>query len=229
MREPAKLVLETSAIVKEIMLSTESHFDTGLAMFHVNPGGGVGCVSCHAEGGVDGHVWNFSDGPRVTQPLEGGVSKRAPFHWTGELKDWSTLVDEVMMKRMAMPVRPSAEQSQALLDWIDTIAAPKPADDLAADAIDRGRAVFADGSVGCASCHTGAMFTDNLPHDVGTGGTFISPSLAGVGARSPLLHDGCAHTLRDRFTTCGGADRHGTTSRLTTAQLDDLITFLRSM
>jgi mono/diheme cytochrome c family protein len=228
-REPAMLHLETNELVKNILLSSDSHADTGLALFHVNPGGGVACASCHAEGGVDGHVWHFSAGSRVTQPLEGGLSKRAPFHWSGEFKDWPSLVTEVMMKRMAMPVAPSAEQSKALLDWIDTIPAPKPTDDLAADAIDRGRAVFLDASVGCASCHTGTMFTDNLPHDVGTGGTFISPSLVGVGARSPLIHDGCAATLRDRFVTCGGGDRHGTTSRLTTAQLDDLVTFLRSL
>ena len=34
---------------------------------------------------MDGHVWSFSQfGLRVTQPLEGQISKRAPFHWAGD-------------------------------------------------------------------------------------------------------------------------------------------------
>jgi len=229
-REPAKLVLETTELVREISLSGESRADTGLALFYMNPGGGVACASCHPEAGMDGHVWNFSEfGPRVTQPLEGQVSKRAPFHWGGDLKDWSSLVGEVMMKRMAMPIAPSPEQSQALLDWLDTVPARLPADDLVATSVERGRALFQDPTVGCASCHVGAMYTDNQLHEVGTGGAFVAPSLLGVGARSPLMHDGCASTLRARFTDCGGGDRHGKTSQLSTAELDDLVAFLRSL
>jgi len=99
---------------REILLSSESRADTGLALFHLNPGGGVACASCHPEAGMDGHVWNFAEfGPRVTQPLEGQVSKRAPFHWSGDLKDWPSLVGEVMMKRMAIEAiyrRPSTSK-----------------------------------------------------------------------------------------------------------------------
>jgi mono/diheme cytochrome c family protein len=229
-REPAKLVLETTDLVSEIRLSTESRADTGLAMFYMNTSGGVACASCHPEGGVDGHVWQFADfGARVTQPLEGQVSKRAPFHWNGDLTDWPSLVGEVMMKRMSLPVIPSAEQNGALLGWLDTIANRLPPDGLAADAIERGRATFQDASVGCTACHAGATYTDNLGHQVGTGGVFITPTLIGVGSRAPLLHNGCAENLSARFGTCGGGDLHGKTSQLTPAQRDDLITFLRSL
>src|SRR5262249_6978162 len=147
-REPAKLVLETTDLVSEIRLSSESRADTGLAMFYMNTSGGVACASCHPEGGVDGHVWQFADfGARVTQPLEGHVSARALFHWNGDLSDWPSLVGEVMMKRMSLPVIPSAEQNGALLGWLDTIANRLPPDGLAADAIERGRATFQDASV----------------------------------------------------------------------------------
>jgi mono/diheme cytochrome c family protein len=229
-REPAKLVLETNDLVREILLSSESHADTGLALFYMNPGGAVACASCHPEAGMDGHVWNFAEfGQRVTQPLEGQVSKRAPFHWSGDLKDWTSLIGEVMMKRMAMPVAPSAEQSAALLGWIDTVPSRPQLDDLPSESVDRGRALFQDASVGCASCHAGDMYTDNLPHDVGTGGVFVAPSLVGLGSRSPLIHNGCASTVRGRFTPCGGGDQHGKTSQLSTAELDDLVVFLRSL
>jgi mono/diheme cytochrome c family protein len=230
-REPAKLILEDqSQIVKEILLSTDSRFDTGLALFQVNSGGGIACASCHPEGGVDGHVWKFNQlGDRVTQPLQGHVSQRAPFHWSGDLANWDNLIDEVMMKRMSMPLKPTADQSQQLLSWLDTIPNPNRPDDLDATAIANGRATFQDPTVGCATCHTGAMLSDNQLHDVGTGGNFITPTLVGVGSRAPLMHNGCAKTLADRFGSCGGGSMHGGTASLSDSQRSDLITYLRSL
>jgi mono/diheme cytochrome c family protein len=230
-REPAKLILEDqSQIVHQILLSTDSRFDTGLALFQVNSGGGIACASCHPEGGVDGHVWKFDKfGDRITQPLQGKVSARAPFHWSGDLANWDNLIDEVMMKRMAMPLKPTTEQSQALLSWLDTIPNAAHPDDLDVATVARGRAIFEDTTVGCLTCHSGAMFSDNKQHDVGTGGTFIAPSLVGVGSRAPLMHNGCAATLEERFGYCGGGDAHGKTSQLSVSQRDDLITYLRSL
>jgi hypothetical protein len=229
-REPAKLILEDQGqLVKQILLSTDSRFDTGLALFQVNSGGGIACASCHPEGGVDGHVWKFNElGDRTTQPLQGRVSERAPFHWSGDLAKWDNLIDEVMMKRMSMPLKPTTEQSQALLSWLDTIPNPNRPDGLDDAAIASGRAVFMDAKVGCATCHSGAIFSDNQLHDVGTGGTFVTPTLTGVGSRAPLMHNGCAATLADRFGPCGGS-AHGTTAQLSDTQRADLITFLRSL
>lgn len=231
-REPAKLILEDrSQIVHQILLSTDSRADTGLALFHVNSSGGISCASCHPGGDVDGHVWKFTLGPRVTQPLQGKVSQRAPFHWSGDLANWDSVIDEVMMKRMSMPFKPTADQSQALLSWLDTIPnAPAP-DDIDQDAVGRGKVVFQDAQAGCTSCHMGSIYSDNKLHDVGTGGSFVAPSLVGVGARAPLMHDGCAATLMDRFNvaSCGGGDLHGKTSQLSTTQKADLTAFLKSL
>ncbi len=61
---------------------------------------------------------------------------------------------------------------------------------------------------------------------VGTGKAFQVPSLLGIGARAPYMHDGCAPTLKERFSAakpCGGGDMHGKTSQLTEAQIDDLV------
>ena len=49
------------------------------------------------------------------------------------------------------------------------------------------------------SCHVGPLMTTKQIVDVGTGGAFKVPSLLGVGARAPFMHDGCATTLMDRF------------------------------
>jgi hypothetical protein len=43
------------------------------------------------------------------------------------------------------------------------------------------------------------------------------------------MHDGCAKTLRDRFGACGGGDKHGVTSKLTSAELDDMLAYLDSI
>lgn len=48
--------------------------------------------------------------------------------------------------------------------------------------------------------------------------------------RPPYLHDACAPTLAARFTlSCAGGDRHGTTSRLTPTEIDDLVAYLESL
>jgi hypothetical protein len=225
-REPAQLQLEQGGT---IALATDSRFDTGLAMFHMNTGGGIACTSCHPEAGEDGHTWKFSAGPRRSQTLEGGASSRAPFHWTGDLATFDALVDEVMLKRMSLAATVDAEQRAALRDWLDSVPKATTADDLDTDAVERGRSLFEDPELGCATCHSGADYTDNLAHDVGTGGTFITPSLVDVNIRAPLFHDGCAVSLAGRFGACGGGDAHGKTSKLTRADEADLVAFMQSL
>ena len=225
-REPAQLQLETG---ETIPLAGDSRFDTGFAMFHMNTGGGIACTSCHPEAGEDGHTWNFTVGPRRSQSLEGGASARAPFHWTGDLTTFDSLVDEVMLKRMSLLASVGPKQRDALRDWIDSVPKSTTADDLDKDALERGRALFNDKDVACATCHSGPDFTDNALHDVGTGAAFITPSLVDVNVRAPLFHDGCAATLQARFGLCGGGDAHGRTSHLTRAQEADLVTFMQSL
>jgi cytochrome c peroxidase len=73
---------------------------------------------------------------------------------------------------------------------------------------------------------------------VGTGGDdpsekmgpkYDTPTLLGVYRTAPYLHHGKAKTLRDVLTTCNKGDKHGKTSHLSPAQLDDLVAFLKSL
>jgi cytochrome c peroxidase len=125
----------------------------------------------------------------------------------------------------------STVQKTALETWIDTIPALPATAGLDAAAVARGQTVFTDPKVGCAVCHAGALFTNNLTVDVGTGQALQVPSLRGVSWRAPFMHNGCAATLTDRLTSaaCGGGDRHGATSTLTSAQLGDLTAYLQSL
>jgi mono/diheme cytochrome c family protein len=224
-REPAQLVIIGGGTIS---LSDESVADTGTALFHIKSGFGVACASCHPEGRDDGRVLQFVGiGPRRTQSFAGGLIDTAPFHWSGDVDDLPALVHEVFVSRMGGP-QPNRQQIEHFSGFLDRIPSPI-APVLDADAVVRGKAVFEDPSVGCASCHEGENLTNNQSVDVGTGGVFQVPSLVGVSARAPFLHDGCAPTLDDRFGSCGGGDAHGVTSGLAAGERADLVTYLSSL
>ncbi len=225
-RQPATLRVMGEAIV----LSDESHSSTGNRLFHMNTGNGIACASCHPEGSDDGHTWVFGEiGMRRSQSLEGGISAIAPFHWDGELPTFRSLVDEVMVGRMGLFEVPDDKHVDALLGWLDEVPAASVSSLGDPESIKRGRDLFTSDEVGCSSCHGGTLYTDNVAHDVGTGGTFFTPPLVGISARPPFMHDGCATTLAARFGACGGGDEHGVTSHLTEEQVDDLVAFLESI
>jgi hypothetical protein len=226
-REPAMLWISDGQ--GSISLSQEPATDTGHKMFHVDAGGGVACASCHPEGGEDGRTWSFVClGPRRTQSLRGGLSGTEPFHWDGDMSNFAQLVQTVFVGRMSGP-QPTDAQTAAMLHWLDSIPElPNPAP-TAPDAVERGRALFNSPTIGCAACHAGSRFTNNLSVDVGTGLTAQVPSLRGVGWRAPFLHTGCAPTLADRFGACGGGDKHGHTSGLKASDVADLTAFLETL
>ncbi|MEM9381170.1 MAG: PKD domain-containing protein [Planctomycetota bacterium] len=99
----------------------------------------------------------------------------------------------------------------------------------------RGEAVFA--SAGCATCHAGPTFTDGLRHDVGTvlpssglgngaplgGAGFDTPTLRGVWATAPYLHDGRLGSLEEVVALPG----HG--AALSPADRADLVAYLREL
>jgi hypothetical protein len=204
--------------------------DTGRELFHMVTESGLTCVTCHPDGGDDGRTWDFQRiGLRRTPSLRGGILATAPFHWDGDLTNVGTLMREVFTRRMGGGAVSDA-QVEALGVWVDGIPAVpvSQAGDAAQRA--RGEAIFRSATAACATCHAGEHMTNNQTLDVGTRGAFQVPSLEGLAGRAPYMHDGCATSLRVRFTnaTCGGGDRHGRTSHLSTAQLDDLVAWLES-
>lgn len=229
-REPATLRVIDGESPTTISLASDSRRDTGHDVFHAATSAGLACASCHPEGGDDGVTWNFQGiGPRRTQSLRGGLGATAPFHWNGDMADFDHLASEVFSGRMLGGAL-RAEQVAALRRWIDAVPNPvvAPADD---PAVARGRAVFNTNEVGCAGCHSGDRFTNNLTVDVGTGGAFQVPSLLGLRWRAPYMHAGCAQTLEQRLddARCGGGEAHGHTAQLTAEQRSDLLAYLRSL
>jgi cytochrome c553 len=228
-REPAALWLfaANGGAPTSIALSPTSRADTGVDIFHTQAGALMACASCHPEGGDDGHVWMLDSQPRRTPSLRGTIAGTAPYHWPGDETTLDELVFDVYTQRMSGAFLGSV-QLAALEGWVQTIPAPPSPSWLDASSVQRGAALFASSTAGCSTCHSGAKLTNNTTVDVGTGGAFQVPPLVGVGWRTPLMHDGCATTMLDRFGKCS-TSTHGSTASLSSGDIVDLATYLQSL
>jgi len=105
-----------------------------------------------------------------------------------------------------------------------------------------GREVF--NQMSCFACHGGTHFTDSGIggfHNIGTikpsSGNRLgaelagidTPTLRGVWATAPYLHDGSAPTLRDVFTSANPTSVHGVVTGLSTTEISQLIAYLNQI
>jgi len=234
----------------------------------------IACVSCHADGGgQDGRTWDFThkgEGMRNTTDLRsrGGVA-HGPVHWSANFDEIQDFENDIVnafggtgLAQDGQPPNPplGAANAGRSVDLDDlaayvsflTNAAASPyrkQDGTLSDAALRGKMLFNNPALQCASCHVTPRFTDSVLtnaanyifHDVGTltpasgqrlGGTLPgidTPSLLGAWDSAPYLHDGSAATLLDVLTTRNTNDQHGITSTLTTNQISDLVAYLQSV
>ncbi|MHB8877518.1 MAG: c-type cytochrome [Myxococcaceae bacterium] len=169
--------------------------------------GGVSCSSCHPDGRSDSLSWNLPPergstnwtnrgSPRNTQPLW-GVLDTAPYHWDGLLADMPSF-SHVMVSQMGGRGLSGLELGD-LTSYLATLSPPdnpnletRPFEQLA-----EGGQLFA---ANCAGCHFGANLSDRTSHALTLGEDIDTPSLRGVFATPPYLHDGSARTLRGVFT-----------------------------
>lgn len=195
----------------------------------------VSCASCHFDGHIDGRTWPTPRGPRNTQSLR-AISDTHPLHWSADrasVQEFQKTFQNVMGGTGL-----TKNELDDLAAFVNSIQLPPNPHRLTngstSDEAVRGRIVFESAKTRCATCHTGPAFTDRKRYDVGTGTSarerlgprFDTPSLRGLYASAPYLHDGRAITLRALLTTANLKDRHGMTSHLGKKQLDDLIRFL---
>jgi hypothetical protein len=218
------------------------HVDTGFDAFHMPTAAGIACMSCHPEGGDDGHVWQFSLinnelRQRRTQNLRGGVVlASAPYHWDGDMTDIQALCDEVFTHRMGGGAMTSA-QTPILSHFLNSIPRVPVKATLDQNAVAQGLAIF-QGAGGCTACHVGGTGTLVSNQDIGKVDTISTvtekalqvPMLLGVADRAPYMHDGCAGTLMDRLqvNACAGT-HHGNVAALTEADKQNLATFLQTL
>lgn len=201
-------------------------FETSADVAISGPGSGLSCSTCHIEGRTDGLTWALGAGPRQTPSLAGPTSDTTPLTWTGAVGSVAVRALETSARRMG-GLSLSADQADAVAGWIDAIRAPVlPAVDEAAAA--RGRLLFEDPVVGCADCHPAPTFADGQAHSLFGLKAVDTPSLRGVAATPPYIHDGSSPTLSSVLDRSRRGDM-GDTGGLDAGELADLEAWLRSL
>jgi cytochrome c peroxidase len=217
------------------------HVDTGFDVFHMPTAGGIACMNCHAEGGDDGHTWQFQLAgneirERRTQSLHGGIiAGSAPYHWDGDMPDMQFLCDEVFTHRMGGG-QVTIDQGHILNHYLTALPRVPVKATLDPTSVAAGQAIF-QGSGGCMGCHTGAGGSRQL-QAIGKQDMFSTiqnkplqvPILTDVADRAPYMHDGCATSLMDRLDNpnCAGTS-HGNVTGLSTDDKQNLVAYLQSL
>ena len=176
----------------------------------------MSCASCHADGGDDGMVWDFTqrgEGLRRTINLQGRQGMgHGRAHWSAnfdEIQDFENdirsafggtgFMSNADFAASADPLgSPKAGKSAELDDlavYLGSLShygrspARNADGSLTANAL-RGKDVFAGAQ--CVTCHAGITLRDGLRHDVGTiqasSGQGAGQPLAGVGFDTPTLY-----------------------------------------
>ena len=219
----------------------------------------ISCSSCHPDGEQDGRVWQQPEGLRDTQPLF-GLAWTHPLHWSAdrdEVQDFEHTIRGPLMQGRGL-ARGAIHESlglpnQGLSKALDALAVYTNSHRFAlsphaktglSESAQRGKLLFFSKETGCASCHSGPLFSDSQPgtagkmHDVGTGQSdeteklgpkFDTPTLIGVYRSAPYLHHGKAATLEEVLTTFNPDDKHGTTKHLKPEQIADLVEYLKAL
>lgn len=139
------------------------------------------------------------------------------------------------------------EDLDALAAYVSSLRETRPSPERKADGsltadARAGRALFQ--KLECHRCHSGPDFTDSSTgalHDVGTltpasgqrlGQPLVgldTPTLKGIWATAPYLHDGSASTLEDVLIRRNPEGKHGNTRALSPKQLKQLTAYLQQI
>jgi cytochrome c553 len=189
--------------------------------------GAMACASCHPEGRTDGLSWRI-EGNHMQTPLLGGrLAGTEPFKWDG--KD-ATLKDS--LKNTVVRLGGSGlneQEAAALMAFVTQLPAPR-APSVDRVQAERGKSLFNSQSVGCMSCHSGPLYTNRKTRDLASDMKGVdTPSLVGLAHSAPYYHDGSARTLRAVLLENGSIHGMGDTSKLSDAQLDDLVAYLKTL
>lgn len=171
----------------------------------------------------------------VTPPSLRGAAHLAPYTHDGRFATLRDFIRNAVVNEFG-GAEPSGQVVDALETYVRDIsflpnkkltAAGKLTNENS-DAARRGEAVFRrpfrnDAAMSCSSCHQpGQFFVDHQVHDVGTGGSFKTPTLVNAKFSAPYFHDG-------RFTDFRQVveyfDRHYDLG-LTERERGDLATYL---
>lgn len=211
----------------------------------------VSCAMCHFDGGMDRRTWiNFRSGPRNT-PTLAGAAALPPYNWAGDMSELhDTIEDQIRYVMLGEGLIDGvfdatvdhldagrSAQLDALVAYVRSLepwSSPyRNPDGTLTEAAQRGMELFMSGSPGC-SCHAPPLYTDLQQHNI-PGVVFSlevledfdTPTLQGLWATAPYMHDGVAQTLEELLTRTDPV--HSVADGLTDQQVQDLIAFLLSL
>jgi YVTN family beta-propeller protein len=196
------------------------------------------CTSCH-PGDARTHALNWdlmNDGlgnPKNTKSLL-LAHKTPPAMGLGVRADAESAV-RAGIRHIQFAVRPEADAVaiDTYLKSLKPLPSPRLTRGKLSKSAKRGQKLFE--SAGCASCHTGELYTDLKRHNLGIGKwldegqSFDTPTLIEVWRTAPYLYDGRAATIEDMLKKHNLDNKHGHTSDLTDKQIRDLAEFVLSL
>jgi cytochrome c peroxidase len=233
----------TNAIAQTISLGTQPAEDNvrrGERTFHdasTTTQKWLSCASCHPEGRADGFDWDMpNDGVGNTKNTKTMYKafEIEPAMWRGVRADAATGINAgFKFIKFRTPTQQELDDVAAYFQSFTEDISPYRNTDgsMTADAL-AGKTLFQSSGTQCSTCHNGTNLSDCAIHNVGTkdswdiDGNYVTPPLEELWRTAPYLHDGSAPTMRDVLTTRNVGNTHGTTSQLTSTQLDQLVAFL---
>jgi hypothetical protein len=217
--------------------------------------GQMACATCHPHEGLsDGLAWSLETPKLGRDVVENrtlySIDGTSPFKWNGKNPNLQTQDGPRTAMYIFRSQGFSSVEVNDLVTYLLALRLPRnphlDSDGQLTDAQARGQAIFfRDKTVQgmlippldrCYTCHSPLThYTSRVLMDVGTATpddtiqAFDVPQLEGVATRPPYLHNGEALELEDIWTKFNPEDKHGITSDLNKAQLNDLIEFLKTL
>ena len=217
--------------------------------------GQMACATCHPHEGLsDGLAWSLETPQLGRDVVENrtlySIDGTSPFKWNGKNPNLQTQDGPRTAMYIFRSQGFSSTEVNDLVTYLLALRLPRnphlASNGQLTDAQARGRAIFfrdktMDGKLippldRCYTCHSPQThYTSRILMDVGTATpddtihAFDVPQLEGVVTRPPYLHNGEALELEDIWTKFNPHDKHGITSDLNKAQLNDLIEFLKTL
>jgi YVTN family beta-propeller protein len=217
--------------------------------------GQMACATCHPHEGLsDGLAWSLETPQLGRDVVENrtlfSIDGTSPFKWNGKNPNLQTQDGPRTAMYIFRSQGFSPTEVNDLVTYLLALRLPRnphqAADGQLTEAQARGHEIFyRDKTMDdklippldrCYTCHSPLThYTSRISMDVGTAThddtiqAFDVPQLEGVVTRPPYLHNGEALELEDIWTKFNPSDKHGITSDLNKAQLNDLIEFLKTL
>ncbi|MCY3021669.1 MAG: c-type cytochrome [Planctomycetota bacterium] len=195
------------------------------------------CTSCHPDARADGLNWDLlNDGvgnPKNTKSML--LAHETPPVMSLGVRDTAEMAVRAGIRFIQFAVRPE-EDAVAIDEYLKSlkpVPSPYLANGAPSKAAQRGQKVFEQAK--CATCHSGPLFTNLKQYDLGLAKTmdkgkpFDTPTLVEVWRTAPYLHDGRAATMNDVLTKFNAEGKHGTTEKLSSEEIADLVEYVMSL